>query len=81
MEFESWGMLDKLDENGDFVEVDCTVVIHSYSNGAKATYWQPEEYPEIEFDVYANGECITDKVTPETLERIQEYCWEWINET
>jgi hypothetical protein len=31
--------------------------------------------------VYANGECITDKVTPETLERIQEYCWEWINET
>jgi hypothetical protein len=81
MEFKSYALMNTPDENGDYIEVECVVDVLSYSRGAKATYWEPPEYPEVEFKVYDEYDNdITNKITEESLERIEEHCWEWINE-
>ena len=77
IEFNNW----VYDEETD-TEIDVLVEITSYYLGARATYWEPAEDPDIEFFVYKEGDnvCCYKDLTPEQQHYIDERVWSYITD-
>jgi hypothetical protein len=77
--FTDTALLNVEDYDGEMVELEVEVSIDYYERYSPTTYWEPASGGEMQlsvFDEYSRN--ITSLVTAESMERLQERAWEWL---
>jgi len=66
----------------DDVETDVTIEFFVWGSHSPATYWDPEEFPEIEVTAVTSdaGDDVTDDSRDQALALVELYCADGLNE-
>lgn len=66
-----WELYDDQDE-----PYEVEVVAYQHGRYRPPTREEPEEFPELEMDVYVGEKKITDNLTWKEIDELQQECWD-----